>query len=173
MYFLFQLGVHAFSVFEMVVIKRQTEKKFHEYLLHHFIAASLILFSIMSNQMIAGAMILIVHDMSDILMAGCRAFLETIYETKTINAIGYIALLSVWIFCRILVFPFCLLSNVYVNAPLPTDEWFMISFEYKYLVYMAFVLYIMHLYWTFFLMKVGVHTLIKKKMINVHEKTQN
>jgi len=64
------LGVHAFSVFEMVVIKRQTEKKFHEYLLHHFIAASLILFSIMSNQMVAGSMILLVHDMSDILMAG-------------------------------------------------------------------------------------------------------
>lgn len=167
------MGVHAFSVFEMVVIKRQTEKKFHEYLLHHFIAVSLILFSIMSNQMVAGAMILLVHDMSDILMAGCRGFLETKFENKTANAIGYISLLTVWIFCRILVFPFCLLSNVYVNAPLPTDEWHMISFEYKYLLSMAFVLYFLHLYWTFFLMKVGVNTLIKKKMINVHEKTQN
>lgn len=120
-YFLFQLGVHAFSVFEMMVIKRKTEKKFHEYLLHHFIAASLILFSVMSNQTIAGAMTLLVHDMSDILMAGCRGFLETKYETKTIDAIGYVSLLTVWIYCRILVFPFCLLSNVYVNAPLPTD----------------------------------------------------
>jgi hypothetical protein len=33
----------------------------------------------MSNQMIPGAMILIVYDMSDILIAVCRGFLETKY----------------------------------------------------------------------------------------------
>jgi hypothetical protein len=71
--------------------------------------------------MLAGAMILLVHDMSDILMAGCRALLETTLTTNTINAIAYISLLTVWIFCRILVFPFCLLSNVWVNSPLATD----------------------------------------------------
>lgn len=38
---------------------------------------------------------------------------------------------------------------------------------------MACVLYVMHLYWTFFLMKVGVNSLVKKKMINVHEKQKN
>jgi len=71
--------------------------------------------------MLAGAMILIVHDMSDILMAGCRAYLETIYEKKLYSAVGYLLLLTVWIFCRILVFPFCLLANVWVNSPIPTD----------------------------------------------------
>ena len=69
--------------------KRQTEKKFHEYLLHHFIAVSLILFSIMSNQMVAGAMILLVHDMSDILMAGCRGFLETKFENKKYKVVSW------------------------------------------------------------------------------------
>lgn len=157
----------------MAVIKRKTERKFHEYLLHHFIAVSLILFSLMSNQMLAGAMILVVHDMSDILMAGCRAYLETIYETKARSAMGYLLLLLVWIFCRILVFPFCLLSNVWVNSPLPTDEWYIINFEYKYLLSMAFVLYVMHLYWTYYLMKVGIDSLIKKKMVNVHEKVKD
>lgn len=38
---------------------------------------------------------------------------------------------------------------------------------------MAFVLYVMHLYWTYYLLKVGVSTLIKKKMTNVHEKVTN
>ncbi len=90
-------------------------------MLHHVIAASLILFSLMSNQMLAGAMILIIHDMSDILIAGGRAYLETIYETKVKSGIVYLLTIAVWIFCRILVFPFCLLSNVWVNSPLPTD----------------------------------------------------
>ncbi len=38
---------------------------------------------------------------------------------------------------------------------------------------MAFVLYVMHLYWTYFLMKVGVNSLIKKKMVNDHEKVKD
>jgi ceramide synthetase len=142
-------------------------------MLHHFVAVSLILFSLMSNQMLAGGMILIVHDMSDILVAGARGYLETIYESKMASGIAYLSLLTVWIFCRILVFPFCLLANVWVNSPLPTDEWYMINFEYKYLLTMAFVLYVMHLYWTFFLMKVGVNSLTKKKMINLHEKDKD
>lgn len=49
MFFMIQLGVHIFSVFEMIVIKRKTERKFYEYLLHHFVAATLILFSMMCN----------------------------------------------------------------------------------------------------------------------------
>lgn len=172
-YFLFQLGVHAFSVFEMTIIKRKTERKYHEYLLHHFIAVSLILFSMMSNQIVAGAMILIVHDMSDIIMSGARAQIETIYENKVTSGILYFLLLFVWVFCRIFVFPFCLLANVWVNVPLPTDMWYIINFEYKYLLAMACVLYVMHLYWTFYLMKVGVNSLIRKKMVNDHEKVKD
>lgn len=49
MYFMLQLGVHLFSVFEMIVIKRKTERRFYEYMLHHFVAATLILFSMMCN----------------------------------------------------------------------------------------------------------------------------
>ena len=113
-------------------------------------------------------MILIVHDMSDILMAGARGYIETKYETKFRSGVAYLSLLLAWVFCRIFVFPFCLLANVWVNVPLPTDEWYMINFEYKYLLTMACVLYVMHLYWTFYLMKVGVNSLVSKKIINVH-----
>ena len=59
----------------MIVIKRKTERKFYEYLLHHFVAATLILFSMMCNEIAAGTMILIVHDLSDIPIAFCRAYI--------------------------------------------------------------------------------------------------
>lgn len=74
-FFMIQLGVHVLSVFEMVVIKRQ-ERKFYEYLLHHFMAASLILFSMMCNEITAGTMILIVHDFSDIFIASSRMIFD-------------------------------------------------------------------------------------------------
>jgi ceramide synthetase len=169
MYFMIQLGVHIFSVFEMIVIKRKTERKFYELLLHHFVAATLILFSMMCNEITAGSMILIVHDMSDIMMAFGRAYCETKYETKKKTASIYVGMTLVWIYLRILVFPFCLLANVYANKPTPQDEWHIISFEYGYLLLMAFVLYGMHLFWTYFLIKLGVRSAQGKTLRNVHD----
>jgi ceramide synthetase len=164
-----QLGVHIFSVFEMIVIKRKTERKFYEYLLHHFVAATLILFSMMCNEITAGSMILIIHDLSDILIALGRAFVETKYLTKINAATLYIIMTIAWIYLRIIVFPFCLLANVYANKPTPQDEWYMISFEYGYLLIMAFVLYGMHIFWTYFLIKLGLRSVTGKNFKNVHD----
>jgi ceramide synthetase len=169
MYFMIQLGVHVFSVFEMIVIKRKTERKFYEYLLHHFVAATLILFSMMCNEITAGAIILIVHDASDILMAFSRAFIETKFAATKSTAFFYFSMTAIWIYMRIIVFPFCLLANVYANKPTSQDEWHMISFEYSYLLIMAIVLYGMHLFWTFFIIKLGLRFAMGKKITNVHE----
>lgn len=76
---------------------------------------------------------------------------------------------SIWIYLRIIVFPYCLLANVYANKPTPQDEWYMISFEYSYLLIMAFVLYGMHLFWTFFLIKQGIRSLAGKNFKNTHD----
>jgi predicted transposase YdaD len=50
------------------------DRKYYEWMLHHFMAASLILFSMMCNEIAAGVMVLIIHDASDIFMAGSRAY---------------------------------------------------------------------------------------------------
>lgn len=139
-------------------------------MLHHSVAASLILFSTMSNQIVAGAMILIVHDASDILVAFARLFIETVYSNKIVNNVIYVMMTLVWIWTRIIVFPFCLLANVYLNRPTPTDLWSMISFEYDYLLAMAFVLYGMHLFWTFFILKIGLKSTRKKDYENILDK---
>lgn len=124
----------------------------------------------MSNQIVPGAMILIVHDASDILMAFARFFVETIYPSNRVNTIIYIMMTLVWIWMRIIVFPFCLLANVYMNRPTPQDDWKMISFEYDYLLVMAFVLYGMHLFWTFLIIKIGIKSTGNKGFENVHDK---
>lgn len=83
-FYCLQLGVHVFSVFEMMVIKRKTELKYYEKLLHHILAASLITFSAMTNQVLAGTMILFVHDSSDILLAFARTYVETRFKKVNI-----------------------------------------------------------------------------------------
>lgn len=74
MFYALQLGVHLFSVFEMMVIKRKTELKYYEKLLHHILAASLIAFSAMANEVLIGVMVLFTHDSSDIFMAYGRTY---------------------------------------------------------------------------------------------------
>jgi ceramide synthetase len=166
MYFCFQLGVHIYSVFELVVIKKK-DKKYYEWMLHHFMAASLILFSMMCNEITAGVMILIVHDASDIFMAGSRVYFEAHFKKyKPVTGFMVFILFFSWIYLRIVVFPFCLLSNVYVNKPEPTDEWYIIHWEYLYLLCMAFVLFGMHLYWTYCLIKSAVISFSKEKIVN-------
>lgn len=73
-FYYLQLGVHLFSVFEMMVIKRKTELKYYEKLLHHILAASLIAFSAMNNEILVGIMILFTHDFSDVFMAFGRTY---------------------------------------------------------------------------------------------------
>ena len=85
MFYALQLGVHIFSVFEMMVIKRKTELKYYEKLLHHILAASLIAFSAMANEVLIGIIILFTHDASDIFMAYGRTYTETKYKKVRIN----------------------------------------------------------------------------------------
>ena len=136
-------------------------------MLHHFMATSLILFSLLSNQVVPGILILIVHDASDIFMAGGRFYSECFIKKKAlVTAFFYFMLFATWIYCRLLVFPLCLLSNVYDNRPLPTDEWYMIQWEYFYLLSMAFVLFGMHIYWTYCLAQSALTSFKKNSCTN-------
>lgn len=115
-------------------------------------------------------MILIIHDASDIFMAGGRAYFEaSIKKYKGITGSIVFMLFFSWIYLRIIVFPFCLLSNVFINKPEPTDEWYLIYWEYLYLLTMAFVLFGMHIYWTYCLIKSAVISLGKSTLINDYD----
>lgn len=165
-YFCFQLGVHLYSIFELVMFKKN-DRKYYEWMLHHFMAASLILFSMMCNEITAGVMILIVHDASDIFMAGGRVYFEAnIKKNKVVTGFIVFMLFFSWIYFRIIIYPFCLLYNVYANKPEPTDDWFLIHWEYLYLLAMAFVLFGMHIYWTYCLIKSAMVSLGKSKVVN-------
>lgn len=117
-------------------------------------------------------MILIIHDASDIFLAFMRFYCETKGAKDIISSITYIFLLFTWVYMRVVVYPFCLLSNVFTNRPTPSDDWYIISFEYNYLLNMAFVLYGMHLFWTYLIIKSGMKKIggKKKQWDNIHDK---
>jgi hypothetical protein len=75
-----------------------------------------------------------------------------------------------WIYMRLIVFPLCLLRNVYLNRPAADSPWAMVDFAYMYQLVMASVLFGMHVYWTFYLIKSVTRSAKERDTINIHDK---
>lgn len=70
---------------------------------------------------------------------------------------------------RIIVFPFCLISNISSHDPLPTDSWSMVYYPHKMLHLKLIVLLCMHIYWTYHMLRSIFISLQKKNFGNHHE----
>jgi ceramide synthetase len=71
-----QLANHIYSMMELILLGKEIEIKFWEYLLHHFLAVCLIFFSLTHNFVIVGAIVLAVHDVSDVVLGVGRLHCE-------------------------------------------------------------------------------------------------
>jgi len=171
-YFSVQLGVHTFSVIEMLVF-RYKDRKFWEYLLHHFIAASLIMFSMMCNAITVGIMILIIHDGSNILVSFMRFFVETKYSKPASKGLIFLSASIVWISVRNFIYPICFLQEIYQNSPSVSDEWYIIKFELDYLFFLNIILAVMHIFWSSFMVKGFIIMAKGKELTNQHEKASD
>lgn len=123
-YFCFQLGVHVFSLVELI-FARTNDRKYYEWMLHHTVAVTLIFFSLLCNEIIIGIMILVVHDFSDVFLSSARFFAEAQLPFFIKNKVteGYMAaqLFFTWIYFRLTLYPFCLISAIYNNVPTPSQ----------------------------------------------------
>lgn len=164
-----QLGIHFFSLFELIFIIGKSYRKYHEFLLHHCVTIVLIIFSMMSNQITAGVIIIIVHDISDISSSAARGYVETKNRNTILMVFMFIVVLFSWVYLRTIIYPFCILAQVWANIPKPTDIWYIISFEYKFLLGMATVLVFMHAFWIYFILEFAYKKVKKGKVVNPHE----
>lgn len=104
-----QLGIHFFSMIEIVAVRRKTDRKYYEFLLHHFMATTLILFSLLTNNVAVGTIILFLHNFSDVAAAFVRALVETKFNSILVDAIFWVLAVISWSYMRIIVFPFCVI----------------------------------------------------------------
>ena len=107
-YYLVQLGSHFCSVFEQMIFKRK-DLKYYEYFLHHYLAFILIFYSYLIHQLALGAIIMIMHDLSDIVLSFGRALEGIKIFRKSITFIyAYLLITSLtWGYFRTFVFPMC------------------------------------------------------------------
>lgn len=118
-YHLIQFGSHSFSLIELVFLRRKEELKFYEYTLHHFMAAGLIFYSGMFNLIPISVLVLVIHDIGDIIVAGGRAYADMKFKSKYILYTIMVIALILWISTRIVIFPSCIIYTCLENIANP------------------------------------------------------
>lgn len=83
------------------------EGNFFEYALHHGITTFLIVFSYLMNFWTAGILILMIHDLSDAVLALARLYGDYKYKRKWVVDVIYGCTVISWIGCRIIIHTSC------------------------------------------------------------------
>lgn len=128
---------------------------------HHFCTISLILFSYYNQYSSVGAIILFLHNATDIIVYLGRAILYTNIN-GTIKKLHSVVLLSSFIYVRI----FVLAKVTYGLAVYPTWETSGINEGF---VTLLTSLYILHCFWTYKLISIAFNALIKGKYSDSRE----
>lgn len=132
-------------------------------------ATTLILFSLLTNMVAVGAVILFLHDFSDVTAAFARGFVETKYENFFVYFVLFVVSAVNWFYMRAVVYPFCIIKEVYESLPGEGDSWRPIRVQHMFLMLLCSILVFMHLFWFFFLMQTGLEMAMGKPKRNSHD----
>ena len=159
-YYMTQLGVYLFKIAESFAIRRKTYRKFYEFLLHHFIAFTLIIFGLLSNLLPVGVVILFLHDCCDATADVARVWVQTKFRNKIADAVLWLIAVINWAYMRLYVFPLYPIWSMYHYLPKESDPWYGLYYAQWYLIILCYVLIVMHIYWWLHIVWGGIGTLI-------------
>ena len=123
----FQLGLYVYHIIDLTYLDRQRYLKtnYSELLFHHILAAILILSFNLYNMMAAGSIALFVHDASDAVRAFTRIIGQSKIYVKHLRfsyLVNYVSL-TLWVYFRVVVFPFCLINSQYDFMVRESNKW--------------------------------------------------
>jgi signal transduction histidine kinase len=93
------------------LIYHRERRDFSEFMLHHILTCALISYSYTFNFLPYGAIIMLIHDASDIFVSAFRACLD-VAGLSTFAPV-YFMMIFTWIYFRLYYFPFKLITNLY------------------------------------------------------------
>jgi len=104
-YMLLSVSLHSEAFFQHL-LSNMYEKKYYEFLLHHGMAFFLLCFSYIYNCWKVGALIVYLHDFSDIFLTSLRILAD--YKNINKKFINSLLVFNVlfWTYSRIIYFPF-------------------------------------------------------------------
>ncbi|CAD8188299.1 unnamed protein product [Paramecium pentaurelia] len=170
-YYMIQTSSHIHALLLLMIHGTKIELKYWEYLLHHFLAVSLLYFSTIYNCESIGIVVLVLHDISDIFLAYGRTYAD-IGKNKILVYMSFSAIQISWLYTRVYVFPIKI-YDIIVNHPGFSLYWENTKHALYNQVGLMIVLFGMHIYWTIFMVKVGIGIFSAGKYKNVYDNREN
>jgi len=133
----------------LTLMKDVKRKDFGEQIIHHLATLFLIIFSYLANFIRIGSMVMVVHDVSDILLELAKCF---VYNGNKIADDIFTAFAVVFIISRIIVFPYLILYTSVVKV-----LWVLKPFPgYYFFNFLLLTLQLLHVFWTYTIIKMAV-----------------
>jgi hypothetical protein len=106
----------AFCVFDLVksLMFDTKRRDFPEFFFHHLVTLSLVLFSYSINMLSAGAVILLTHDIGDVVVSFFKLCADTTTPRITIGS--FILVLVYWAYFRLFYFPYFIIRRLYIES---------------------------------------------------------
>jgi len=148
-YYMIQFG-SALCTFILQFKQNRSRNSYGELLLHDMATLMLLIISFLNNYLRMGAVILFLHDISDIFSYGCKIFVDTEYLTLTL--INYVSLVLTWFYTRLFVFPFQVILQCFTNNIWARPE----LVGYIVIAICLFTLLCLHVYWIVLILNIGL-----------------
>eukprot|EP01105_Mastigella_eilhardi_P000624 TRINITY_DN10734_c0_g1_i3.p1 TRINITY_DN10734_c0_g1~~TRINITY_DN10734_c0_g1_i3.p1 ORF type:complete len:378 (-),score=108.75 TRINITY_DN10734_c0_g1_i3:64-1197(-) len=148
-FLMIQLGYYLHSLFATLVEARRSN--FYEMMLHHAAGAILIFLCFFQNTTRVGALVLVVHDSSDIPLSLLRCVVTTKYSK--LMTVTYIATVISWMYLRLYVFPTRIIWDSLMRPLLYKSVQWTEAYAWLGQICLLSLLLVMHCYWFSQLMK--------------------
>jgi hypothetical protein len=148
----FYLIFMGYSSAEMIghVIRERNRPDFYELLVHLLVTNILLFFSYFGNLMRIGSLVLLTHSLSDVFVYFAKALVDTKIAG---GALSYIPLLVFYIWCRIYLHSAVIMRSIWMEAPRKLESG---GSNWHYLNFLLSVLLMLHMYWMFVILKIGL-----------------
>jgi len=141
---------YSFSEIAMLFLDRRLPD-FWEMLLHHTIACYLTTFSYLLNCVRIGSLVLLLHGATDVLIYASKAMVDT--SCNHFIAVSYFGLITVFVWCRIYVFPVYIMQSAWVES---ASTSYKANHGWGFLNFALCVLFLLHMYWLGLIVKSGL-----------------
>lgn len=153
LYYFMNGGYLLTSVYSFLVAEKLPD--FYENLLQHLCAMILVYFSYAQNFLRVGAIIMLCHDVCELLSSACRVFVDTSYKFVTVSC--FCILFVSWGYLRLYVFAKRCILVIHRNVDLISS---FLKFETAaWLTFLLSVMLLMNTYWFVLMGKMFIHFL--------------
>lgn len=153
----FYLIFMGYSAAELVnhLVRERNRPDFYELLVHLIVTNFLLFFSYFGNCIRIGSLVILAHSFSDVFVYFAKALVDT---KLTGGALSYIPLLLVYIWCRIYLHSGVIMRSIWLEAPQVVSTQSALA-NWNYFKFLLAVLLMLHMYWMFVILKIGLFLL--------------